>query len=64
MIRTTAGRSWVYSVLGHGVHPPRARLVAPATSMTYPNGNRIAADEAVALALDALRAQIVTRAEE
>ncbi len=64
MIRATAARSWVYSVLGSGVHPPRARLVAPATAMSHPNGNRIAADEAVALALDALRAQIVTRAEE
>jgi uncharacterized protein (DUF885 family) len=61
MIRATAARSWVYSVLGSGVHPPRARLRAPATTATHPNGATISADEAVALALDALRAQIATR---
>lgn len=61
MIRATAARSWVYSVLGSGVHPPRARLVAPATALRQENGNFVSADQAVTLAIDALREQIVTR---
>jgi hypothetical protein len=64
MIGAHAARSWTYSVLGRGVHPPRAKLVAPATVLRRENGNLVSADEAVALALDALRAQIVTRAEK